>query len=100
MPENYTHPESRNLAEDLDEDTCGEIAAEVLETFKVDNESRQEWLTMHAEWLKIYFQRDAPKKPPWEGSSSESVPILAEACNQFHASPQVGAPYLLKSSAS
>lgn len=85
MAEEYTHPELRNLAEDLDEEELGEIAKAVIEDYRSDEESRQEWLTMHADWIKLYFQRDEPQNAPWEGSSKESVPMLAEACNQFHA---------------
>ena len=84
LSEEWSHPELRNLALDLDEDELGEIATTCLEEFKYDEESRQEWLTMHADWLKLYFQKDNPTNPPWEGSSEESLPLLAEACNQFH----------------
>jgi chaperonin GroES len=40
---------------------------------------------MHAQWIRLYFQKDQPVNPPWQGSSSESMPIVTEACNQFHA---------------
>lgn len=79
------HPELRNLAEDLSEEELGEIASEGIENFNNDIESAGEWHSMHADWLRLYFQKDHPLNPPWEGSSEESVPVLAEACNQFHA---------------
>lgn len=81
----YTHPELRNLAAELDDDELKEIASECLEDFKNDDESRRRWLEMHAEWMRIYFLRDKPKSAPWPDSSTESIPLLAEACNQFHA---------------
>ena len=81
----YLHPELRNLAEDLNEDELGEIAKQALEDYRNDEESRLEWLSMHADWLRLYFQKDRPINAPWEGSSEESIPMLAEACNQFHA---------------
>ena len=81
----YLHPELQNLAEDLSDSELAEIAKEVVENYKIDEESRGEWLSMHSEWLRLYFQKDMPQNPPWEGSSEESIPILAEACNQFHA---------------
>lgn len=81
----FIHPEHRNLAEDLDEKELGEIAGSVVEKYKIDEESRQGWMEDHANWLKLYFQKDAPLNAPWEGSSDESVPMMAEACNQFHA---------------
>lgn len=82
MPD-YIHPELRNIAADLDEDELGEIASECIEDYEEDLESRQEWDQMHGEWLKLYFQKDKPKAPPWEGSSEESLPLLVEACVQF-----------------
>jgi chaperonin GroES len=81
----YEHPELRNIAEDLSDDDLGEIAAQCMDDYTSDEESRQEWLTMHSDWLRLYYQKDLPINPPWEGSSEESIPILAEACNQFHA---------------
>ncbi len=83
MPD-YIHPELENLAKELDEKKRGEVAEQCLDDFKTDLESRTEWLSMHAEWLKLYYQKDKPINPPWEGSSDESLPMLAEACQQFH----------------
>ena len=40
---------------------------------------------MHANWIKLYFLQDIPKSPPWPDSSTEGIPILAEAVNQFSA---------------
>jgi len=81
----FIHPELRNIADDLSEEELAEIAKVCLEDFEADKESAQEWRKMHAQWLKLYFQKDTPINPPWEGSSDESMPLLAEACNQFHA---------------
>ncbi len=85
MADEYIHPELVNLAEKLPKDELGEIAGTVVDDFNTDLESCQEWYRMHAHWLEMYYQRDRAKNPPWEGSSEESIPILAEACNQFHA---------------
>ena len=40
---------------------------------------------MHGQWLRMYFQKDQPVNPPWEGSSSESLPLLSESVTQFSA---------------
>ena len=85
MAKEYTHPELQNLAQKLDEKELKDIASRCLEEYKADDMSRKAWLEQHASWTKIYFQKDKPKNPPWEGSSEESVPMLVEACNQFHA---------------
>lgn len=81
----YQHPELRNLVDSLEEKELSEIGAKVVEDFKADWESGSEWRNMHAAWLRLYYQKDTPKNPPWEGASNESIPMLAEACNQFHA---------------
>jgi len=78
-----TSPELVNLAAKLDEETAKKIAALVIEDFERDDRSRQDWLRMHAKWLKLYYQMDEPINPPWPGSSTEGIPMLTEACNQF-----------------
>jgi chaperonin GroES len=78
-------PELQNVAASLDKDTLLGIGLRCVEEFKADDQSRQEWLEMHAHWVRLYFQKDQPVNPPWQGSSTESMPIVTEACNQFHA---------------
>ena len=80
------HPEVRNLAQEGKyKDKLAEIASQVVETWKADKESRSEWDDMHAQWLRLYYQKDKAKNPPWEGASDESLPLLAEGCTQFSA---------------
>ena len=81
----YLHPELRNLASDFDEEELAELGAEVVKDFKTDVESRSEWMSMRASWIRQYYQKDKPINPPWEGASEESIPILAEASVQFTA---------------
>lgn len=81
----YVHPELNNLAAELDEEELAKIGAECHEDFTKDAESRTEWMKMHSEWMRIYFLKDKPKSAPWPGSSEESIPMLAEGCNQYHA---------------
>jgi chaperonin GroES len=78
-------PELQNIAESLDEDSLRDIGQQCMEEFEADEASRQEWLEMHAHWVRLYFQKDKAENPPWQGSSQESMPIVTEACNQFHA---------------
>lgn len=81
----FEHPESQNIAESLNDDELLEIGRTVCKEFKADVASRSEWDNLHASWLKLYYQTDAPVNPPWEGSSDESLPLLAESCTQFAA---------------
>jgi len=85
MSDEFLHPETRNIAAKLDEKELTEIGNRVYEEWRHDEESRKQWIEKHAFWLKMYYQDDKPKNPPWEGSSSESLPLLAEGCTQFAA---------------
>jgi chaperonin GroES len=78
-----TQPEYVNLAAELEDDELNEIAQLCLNEFNSDLESRSEWEEKNAEYLELYYQTDAAKTPPWDNSSEESLPILAEAVNQF-----------------
>ena len=57
----------------------------MLETYRSDQDARSGWMQQHASWIKLYFLQDVPKTPPWPDSSTEGIPILAEAVNQFSA---------------
>lgn len=83
----YTLPEYVNLAaeSDIDQDKLELLGQMCFEQFVADKDSRADWEEMVAEWIKLFFMKDKPKNPPWEGSSTESIPMLLEACNQSHA---------------
>ena len=86
MPEVSAPPQPAelvNLAEQMDEKELREIASICVKEFNDDLDSRQEWEEMHARWLEIYYQNDTPETPPWDNSSEEALPVLAEAVNQF-----------------
>lgn len=85
MPKTVQAPESFNLAIKLDDKKLMEIATKCLDDYKRDRDSRSDWESMHEKWKKLYYMQDKPTTPPWEGSSQESIPMLAEACGQFHA---------------
>ena len=74
-----------NVAEGLGAEERREIAHICIEDFKQDRLSRSGWDSMHADWVAVYNQQDAPINRPWEGSSAESLGILTEACNSFQA---------------
>lgn len=79
------HPELVNLAKYLPEQKLKDIAEEVIEDYKEDDNSRQEWLEMQSEWIRLYYQKDYPKNNKMTWTSKESMPILTEGCQQFHA---------------
>lgn len=74
-----------NLASRLSEDDQKKLAAQVVSDFESDDDSRKDWLAMHADWLRVYYQMDKPKSPPWTGASDETMPLLVEGCTQYHA---------------
>ena len=74
-----------NIADSLDEQERESIAQVCMEDFRADRDSRAEWDAMHADWVAVYNQQDAPYNRPWPGSSDESLGLLTEACNSFQA---------------
>ena len=72
-----------NIADSLSEQERESIAQVCLEDFRSDMESRTEWDAMHADWVAVYNQQDAPINRPWPNSSDESLGLLTEACNSF-----------------
>jgi chaperonin GroES len=72
-----------NIADSLEEKERESIAQVCLEDFRADKDSRSEWDAMHADWVAVYNQQDAPLNRPWPGSSDESLGLLTEACNSF-----------------
>lgn len=76
-------PEENNIAASLDEGELTAIAQQCYREFEEDLESRSDWETMNAKWMELYYQRDRSENQAWDGSSNESMPILAEAVNQF-----------------
>lgn len=76
-------PEDVNIAVDIEENELKSIARQCIDEFEEDLASREEWEQMHAEYLEIYYQKDVSENPPWDGASEESIPMLAEAINQF-----------------
>lgn len=84
------HPELVNLAAQLNETDSGrdhlkDIGILVYDDYEEDEHSRTQWVEKMTVWQKVYDQMDRPMLPPWSGSSEESMPILTEACLQFHA---------------
>lgn len=75
----------QDLAASLPDEQKREIAARVHKDYLSDEESRADWLKMHADWIRLFYQQDKPKREAWPGASDETVPMLVEACEQFHA---------------
>ena len=74
-----------DLAAELPDEKKREIASRVFKNYELDEDSRKDWLAMHAGWINLFNQQDEPKFEAWPGASKETVPMLVEACEQFHA---------------
>jgi hypothetical protein len=86
MSDQNLHPELRNLLLKLfpTNDQQDKVYQLCISEFESDCQSRSEWMEMQEEWLDMYFQRERTV-PPFQGASEESIPMLTEACSQFHA---------------
>ena len=82
-PQQPETDEQENLVEGLDEDRLTEISTQCIDEYSADDESRSEWLEKHSRWMRLYHQDDKPVEPMYEWASEESLPIVAEASNQF-----------------
>ena len=74
-----------NLAANMDEDQLRKVGRTAMKAYETDDDSRKEWLEKHADWIRLYYQTDEASNPPWTGSSQESMPLMAEAVNQYTA---------------
>lgn len=78
-------PENYNMAADMDEQLLNEVGQECYNGYKDDENSRADWLDLHAFWLSLYMQQDSAETSDAERAwgATESMPILTEAANQF-----------------
>lgn len=69
----------------MPEDKKREIGQEIKTGYRDDDNTRAEWLDMHEFWLRLYMQTDSAQTSDSERDwgSTESVPILTEAADQF-----------------
>ena len=74
-----------NLAEDMDERVLGRISNDLINDYKRDKESRSDWEKAYISGLDLLgFKYDSESRP-FQGASSVTHPLLAEAVTQFQA---------------
>lgn len=76
-----------NLAFAFDRKVLKDLGVKAHELYKQDDESRAEWLSLHAEYLEIYHQKDTYNNNfsnDFSGSDAR-VPLLTESCLGFQA---------------
>lgn len=74
---------AQNLIKQLDELEVKSLQSATITQFEEDLESRKPWEEKHAKYLEVYHQQDIAANMPWDGSCTESLPLLTEACHQF-----------------
>ena len=75
----------KNLAEDLDERTLGRIASRLIQDFKQDKVSRQDWEQTYRNGLDLLGFKYQDQTRPFQGASGVTHPLLAESVTQFQA---------------
>lgn len=92
MPEESEPPsknaaliESVNIAEGMDEEELSKIGRRCHEGFKVDDNSRSEWMTKTKEALKLANQVAEQKTTPWVGAANVKLPLITDATIKFAA---------------
>jgi chaperonin GroES len=75
--------ESENIAELLDEEELNKIAMRVCDDFRLDEKSRDEWLKMNEEAIKIAQQVMEAKSTPWPNAANVKYPLITAAVIAF-----------------
>jgi len=74
-----------NLADYMDESELQEIAADLLDDFDNDKQSRKDWEKTYTDGLDLLGLKIEERSEPWEGACGVFHPILTEAAVRFQA---------------
>ena len=74
-----------NLAEELDDTILGRIGLDLVASFKADKESRKDWEDAYVKGLEFLTTNYTMATRPFQGASTVTHPLLAEAVTQFQA---------------
>jgi len=73
------------IVERLDQEILDKIAADVLDSYKRDSDSRKEWEDRNAQGLELALQYAESKNFPWKNASNVKYPLITTACMQYNA---------------
>tara|TARA_R100000234_G_scaffold29647_3_gene17238 strand:- start:6690 stop:9140 length:2451 start_codon:yes stop_codon:yes gene_type:complete len=86
VADNIMGPEhDANLAEYLEEAELQSLAADLIEDFNSDRESRRDWARSYVKGLDLLGMKIEERTQPWQGASGVFHPILTEATVRFQA---------------
>lgn len=74
-----------NVSPSLSEEKKKKIVDLVLTEFKIDDASREGWLTNYEDWMKLAMQTHEVKNTPWPNAANVKYPLLTIASIQFSA---------------
>ena len=74
-----------NLAELLPENILGPLGSELYQNFQEYKSSRQDWEQAYTQGLDLLGFKYEQRTEPFQGASSATHPVLAEAVTQFQA---------------
>ena len=74
---------SSNLAEQLDDETLSELAAELVGEYEEDISSRKDWMQTYVDGLELLGMKLEERAEPWEGACGVYHPLLSEALVKF-----------------
>ncbi len=74
-----------NIADQIPEEKRKEIALEACTQYDTDINDRSDWADKRDRYYKLWACHRDEKNTPWPNASNVCIPMLATACNQFHA---------------
>jgi hypothetical protein len=76
---------SANLAEVIDEQVLGRLGSELYQDTESYKDSRADWEKAYTQGLDLLGFKYESRTEPFQGASSATHPVLAEAVTQFQA---------------
>lgn len=84
-PISHEDKKTVNLAEKLTPSQRESIGKKIVEEYRTNLRSRRTWEEKRAKWFKLWLGDREKKNTPFPNASNVNLPLLAIACNQFHA---------------
>lgn len=85
QPQNPASPRNQNMAASMSAEDRKKVAEQVAQWWIDDKLGRVDWENRRNEWYKLWLMHREPKTEPWPNASNVCLPLIAIACNQFHA---------------
>ena len=76
---------SKNLAEELSEQTLQSLANDLLSDFEDDISARKDWMQTYVDGLELLGMKIEDRAEPWEGACGVYHPLLSETLVKFQA---------------